>query len=257
MIVSGGRPITGWTARAGRVWSAAVPGVAGRQWYFRHLFVGGRRAVRARTPNADAQSPSWQLAGADLAADLSRYTLTLPPGLLAAWSNPTDIEVMVAGNWEINRLPVQSLDPAKRACRARPAACPGPRGDPPRPGRWCHLENAPELLDQPGEWYLDRPDRHAPLLAAPGEDMTEAGGDRPAAAAAGRGEGHRRAARANLHFRGLRFAAHQPAAADRRLHGHPGVPLHDRQGAGTAPGAACPPPSAGTMPSSAASRTAR
>ena len=154
VVISGGRPISGWKRGDGEVWTAPVPGVREGQWYFRHLFINGRRAVRARTPNEDAENPSWQLKGADLAADLSRYTLTLPPGLLGAWSNPSDIEIMVAGNWEINRLPVQSIDRQAGAVVLAPPHAQGHDAIRPGPGRWCHFESAPNCSINPanGTW---------------------------------------------------------------------------------------------------------
>ncbi len=33
------------------IWKVHIPDVAAGQWYFEQLFVNGRRAVRARTPN--------------------------------------------------------------------------------------------------------------------------------------------------------------------------------------------------------------
>jgi len=205
VVLSGGRPITPWQRGAGETWSAPAPGVQDGKWYFRHLFVNGRRAVRARTPNADAEHPDWQLKGADLAADLSRYTLTLAPGLLGAWSNPTDIEVMVTGNWEINRLPVRSIERDAGLVVLTPPHALGHDAIRPGPGRWCHFESAPEMLDQPGEWYLDRPTgtlRYWPLA---GEDMQTAEVIAPVAERLVEVKGLPDRPVRNLHFRGLRF----------------------------------------------------
>ena len=60
VILSGGRKISGWKHREGDIWTAAVPGVAEGKWYFRNLFVHGKRAIRAqhpiRMPNRTASS---------------------------------------------------------------------------------------------------------------------------------------------------------------------------------------------------------
>jgi hypothetical protein len=204
VTVSGGRPIVGWKKGEGAVWVAPVPGVKDG-WYFRHLFVNGRRAIRARTPNEDAKEPSWTLSGATLAADLSRYTLTLPKGLLGAWSNPTDIEVMVAGNWEINRLPVQSIDREAGVVVLAPPHAQGHEAIRPGPGRWCHFENAPELLDQPGEWCLDRPTATLRYWPLPGEDMSRAEVIAPALQRLVEVKGTAAHPVRNLHFRGICF----------------------------------------------------
>ena len=79
VVISGGRRISGWRRGEGSVWTARVPGVAQGQWYFRHLFVNGQRATRARTPNLGDANPHWQLTGATLSPDLASYTLTIAP----------------------------------------------------------------------------------------------------------------------------------------------------------------------------------
>ena len=205
VVVSGGRPITGWTRGEGELWTALVPGVEEGNWSFRHLFVNGRRAQRARTPDRDDENPCLQLTGADLAADLSRYTLTLPAGVLGTWSNPSDIEVMVAGNWAVNRLPVQSLDPASGVVVLAPPHALGHEAIRPGPGRWCFFENAPEMLDQPGEWYLDRRAGQLIYRPLPDEDMARVEVVAPMLERLVTVRGTPDRPVRNLHFRGIRF----------------------------------------------------
>ena len=205
VVISGGQSITGWKKGTGEIWTANVDVASGSMRAFRHLFVNGRRAVRARTPNQDAENPSWQLAAAELAADLSRYTLQLPPDLLGAWSNQTDIEVMVSGNWEINRLPVQSIDRATRVVVLAPPHVQGHESIRPGPDRWCHFENAPEMLDQPGEWYLDRSRGVLSYWPLGGEDMSAAEVIAPQLERLVQVQGAAEQPVRNLHFRGLRF----------------------------------------------------
>jgi hypothetical protein len=50
-VFSGGRAITGFRQAAGGLWQATLPDVRDGTWSFEQLFVNGRRAVRARTPN--------------------------------------------------------------------------------------------------------------------------------------------------------------------------------------------------------------
>ena len=87
VILSGGKKINGWKHGEGEIWMAAVPRVAEGKWYFRNLFVDGKRAVRARSPNLDAQPNCLQLKGAELTKDLTRFTLTVAPGVLGDWHN--------------------------------------------------------------------------------------------------------------------------------------------------------------------------
>ena len=50
-VFSGGRVITDFQPYKDGIWRAFVPDVASGKWYFEQLFVNGKRAVRARTPN--------------------------------------------------------------------------------------------------------------------------------------------------------------------------------------------------------------
>jgi len=156
VVVSGGRRIVGWRPGEGQRWTTVVPKAKQGKWCFRNLFVGGQRAVRARSPNRDAKPNCWQLKGVRWSDDRTRYALNLPHGCLGEWQDPRAAEVMVAGNWAINRKRVQSIDTKTDTAVLAPPHDHGPAYIFPRPGRWCYFENAPELLDQPGEWYLDR-----------------------------------------------------------------------------------------------------
>ncbi|MGA2258386.1 MAG: right-handed parallel beta-helix repeat-containing protein [Thermoguttaceae bacterium] len=205
VILSGGRKISGWKRGEGEIWTAAVPGVAEGKWYYRNLFVHGKRAIRARTPNQDAKPNSFQLKDAELSKDLSRFTLSVAPGVLGDWRNTADIEVMVAGNWEINRKQVESLDvPANRIVLAPPHQS-GPDYIFPAAGRWYHLENAREFLDQPGEWYLDRKTGTLSYWLRPGEDMARVEVVAPVLQQLLAVKGTPQKPVRNLHFKGLRF----------------------------------------------------
>ena len=82
------------------------------------------------------------------------------------------MEVMVAGNWAINRKRIESLHPKANRIVLAPPHQTGPDYILPSAGRWYYLENALELLDQPGEWYLDRKTGTLSYWPRPGEDMT-------------------------------------------------------------------------------------
>jgi hypothetical protein len=53
----GGRRIEGFQPAAGQVLSVHLPEVESGDWYFRQLFLDGRRQVRARYPNVDPDDP--------------------------------------------------------------------------------------------------------------------------------------------------------------------------------------------------------
>jgi len=205
-VLSGGRRVTGWRRGEGEVWTAPVPGVREGRLAFRQLWVNGRRAVRARTPNAEAQPPGLQLKGASLKQDLSEHTYTFPAGVLATWGNLTDVEAVVFGNWEITRKRFAAVDLATGVARMA-----GPHARPheamaPAAGRWGYLENAREFLDQPGEWYLDRGTGLLSYWPRPDEDMTAAEVIAPALTRLVEVRGSAERPVRNLHFRGLEIA---------------------------------------------------
>ena len=204
VIVSGGEPVKGWK-RNGNVWVAEIPGVKSGDRYFRQIYVNGRRAVRARTPNLDGEPSRWQMTGASLADDMSRYTLTLEPGLLKSWSNIEDAEVMFSGNWAINRKRLQAVKPDEGLVVMAPPHRSGLPWNAPRKGRWCYFENAPEMLDSPSEWYLDRDTGELRYWPREGENMQTANVIAPRLPRLVRIQGIRDNPVRNLHFRGIAF----------------------------------------------------
>ena len=204
VVISGGRAITGWKAGADGVYSAKVPGVK-EGWTFRHLYINGRRAQRARTPNKDADNPCLTLTSAELSEDLKRYTLGLDPALLGQWQNAQDMEIMVAGNWAINRLPIESIDASAGVVVLKPPHAVGHDAIRPRSGRWCCFENSLDLLDAPGEWYLDRRTGVLSYRPLAGEDMKTAEVIAPVLGRLVEVKGTSGNPIRNLHFRGLSF----------------------------------------------------
>lgn len=153
VVLSGGRRIAGWTDEGGGAWRAAV----GRDVDFRQLWTGGRRAVRARTPNAG----QMLRLGAEKQAD----GFDLPESLVAGVTlRPAEVEMSVLIAWMHKRLRIARLAPAESAGQVRAVIEPGewdgitkqPQGDRVYLNRSYWLENAPEFLDAPGEFYLDR-----------------------------------------------------------------------------------------------------
>ncbi len=188
-VFTGGRAIEGFRKGDGELWVAHVPEVARGEWYFEQLWVNGRRAVRARTPNVvrcgETCVPRYHYIAGPVGygvdpltgqqADLQRRAFAADPKDIAPLLNLSpeqlaDVNVVVYYAWESARL--------------RPAAV---EADPARvvttgPGTWkfqwlgrerYHLENFREALDEPGEWFLDR-DGTLTYWPLPDEDMTKA-----------------------------------------------------------------------------------
>lgn len=172
-VLSGGRVVAGWKKGSGDVWTVELPEVRAGKWYFRQLFVDQRRACRARSPNdgflrveglVDAKPGARWNEGVD------RFRFR--PGDLQAWSSLQDVEVVVWHSWNTSRVRVASVDREKSVVRFtgptvfRPLAW--------DPAQRYQVENARELLDSPGEWYLDRSSGVLSYWPLSGEDMTKA-----------------------------------------------------------------------------------
>jgi parallel beta-helix repeat protein len=56
-ILCGGAKISGWKPYRGSIRSVSLPEVQAGKWYFRSLFAGGARQIRARYPNFDPSDP--------------------------------------------------------------------------------------------------------------------------------------------------------------------------------------------------------
>ncbi|MCS6918546.1 MAG: right-handed parallel beta-helix repeat-containing protein [Fimbriimonadales bacterium] len=166
VILSGGQPIRAWQTgewNGKPVWIADLPAVREGALYFRQLFVNGARATRARHPNTGYlpieslpdSAPSW---------NQGHTRLVYRAGDLPALKNPTEGEVMAFCLWIENRLPLQSQDAEQRilnfAFRSTFAL---------NAGDWFYLENLPEALDAPGEWYLSRAEGKLYYLPREGE----------------------------------------------------------------------------------------
>ncbi|HKI32132.1 MAG TPA: right-handed parallel beta-helix repeat-containing protein [Gemmataceae bacterium] len=157
-VVSGGRRIGGWkeVSVAGRkLWAADVPDVKDGRWYFHELWVNGRRRTRARHPN----DGFLKIAGVPDAPrgtpfDKGQDRFQFAAGDLKRWDNLADVDVVVLHYWVVSRRAVEGLDEKGRmvtlAGKSHLSFLDGSE-----PARY-YVENALELLDAPGEWYLDR-----------------------------------------------------------------------------------------------------
>jgi hypothetical protein len=177
-VFSGGMPIAGWTKdAAGPAWTAAVPDVRNGKAYFRSLFVDGRRAVPARSPNEgqvhEMAGPLEPLKNREAARrdPKTRLGFRFEGEHLKRWADMDDAVLVVYHAWTTSRSGIESVDPAKHEVRVR-----NPSGWP--FGWWgkerFYVENVREALDAPGEFYLDRKTGRLSYCPRPGEDMAKA-----------------------------------------------------------------------------------
>jgi parallel beta-helix repeat protein len=159
-VISGGRVISGWTKSNGDVWKASAPGP-----YFRQLFIDGRRATRARTPNYgyfridgdSSQATPFELhyRGNDIKKE---------------WADQGDVEVVAYLAWSDMRMPIVKVDEGTHLATLGSDPNKSNREEDAR----YFIENAPDALDMPGEWYLDRKAQTVSYIPVAGEDMRRA-----------------------------------------------------------------------------------
>jgi hypothetical protein len=148
-VLSGGRRINGWTPLEGRpgLWQAKIPALPDGEWRFRQLFVNGQRRQRARTPNNDffrIQGPSPQ--------DKPVKLKFKPGDIKKAWADDGDVEVIALLAWADIRMQIRAVDETN--CVATLSGNPRPSNK--ESNARYYVENAPDALDTPGEWHLDR-----------------------------------------------------------------------------------------------------
>ncbi|MFJ1885507.1 right-handed parallel beta-helix repeat-containing protein [Streptomyces sp. NPDC088137] len=171
-VLSGGRDITGWRQNADGTWTAGVPaGVTPRQ-----LFVDGRRAAPAR--------------GEACAASTCDATKTGMTGAVATgiakWQRPTDAEAVIRVRWRNYHCRITAVNgdvmTFAQPCWTNSASGTDRTGpawdsttvDSTRYSGVAFFENAPELLDQPGEFVWKSKDRTVTYLPRKGENMRRA-----------------------------------------------------------------------------------
>ena len=161
-IFSGGRRITGWRVTPGKPgwWETEIPAVRQGKFNFRSLFVNGRRAQRARTPNEgflriDGDSPQQHPAA-----------LHFHPGdIQPQWAAAGDVEVVALLAWSDFRMFIRGIDETQHIATLST----NPHSSNREKDARYYIENAADALDAPGEWYLDRPTGMLRYIARNGE----------------------------------------------------------------------------------------
>ncbi|MDP6635544.1 MAG: right-handed parallel beta-helix repeat-containing protein [Phycisphaerae bacterium] len=167
-VFSGGRRITGFKRGPNGVWRVTIPQAAAGKWRFDQLFVDGKRATRAKTPNdswmsfLDVKEETLKNSKSNnrkSKAPTHRQTVKLrnediKPLLTLKQNQLRDVNLMVFHKWDNTRRFIGSIDAASGSI-----VTDGKRMKPWnkwRKGTRFHLENYLGALDAPGEWFLSR-----------------------------------------------------------------------------------------------------
>ncbi len=173
-VFSGGHALTGFRQN-GNLWETMIPDVQAGHWYFRQLFVNGQRRQRARGPNEGYYRIAALLPGPRDAQgkEIARDGFKFRPGDLQPWADLSDVNLVLMHSWETSIHPLKSVDTVSNIVRFA-----APLKEWWSIGYWeaaqrYYVENARELLDQPGEWYLDRQTGVLSYWPLPGERLGE------------------------------------------------------------------------------------
>lgn len=187
-VLSGGVAIKGWrksTAKIpglpatakGKIWEADAPKVGGRTLEFRQLWVNGQKALRARDQNGDSMSRilSW---------NKKEQTCWIPKPKVGDLSNAAGLEFFIHQWWAIAILRVSKYELSGDSVRLffhQPES--RIQSEHPWPAPWISketgnsaflLSNAIQLLDSPGEWFLDPDKQKLYYWPKEGENLNDA-----------------------------------------------------------------------------------
>ena len=175
-LITGGQPIKGWKVfdAAHNIYSASAGATA-----FRQLYVNGVKAVRARSPNLGANgAPNFdRLSGWDKNA----HNVQVPSSVVGDWQHLDKVEMHINLAWGDTTMRIASITDSGGTAyvkfqtdeddivfvRPYPSMAVAGWGQ----GRAYFFENAFELIDQPGEWYLDETTNTVYYLPRSGEDL--------------------------------------------------------------------------------------
>jgi parallel beta-helix repeat protein len=161
-VLSGGVGLTGWKQAGPRLWRAEVPPAGGTNGEFRSLFINGRRATRARTPN---EGELWNMDGARFNDKPFQFRFRAGD-LKPAWVEPGDVEVVAFEKWTDIRQFIREVNTISNTVTLSGSSSEHTR----EAGARYFVENAPDAIDVPGEWRLDRKTGLVTAMFREGED---------------------------------------------------------------------------------------
>jgi hypothetical protein len=176
--LSGGQPLKTWkavTVAGKRLWLTEVDSVRSGQWFFRQLWVNGQPRPRSRHPKRG----TFQVAtvpdatpAIDWRQGQKRFGYN--KGDLSNWPTATHAEIVMMSYWTTARMPIQEIDAGKQlvTCTRESVMRLEPEGSTSQGAATYYVENALEILDTPGEWYLNPTSGQLYYMPLPNESIT-------------------------------------------------------------------------------------
>ena len=179
-VLSGGRRITGFRKDKlnGRtVWVASLPAVKRGTWNFRQLWVNGERRARTRLPREGFFTAGGLVPGDENDAtptNRGQRRFLYREGDLRNWRNLRDVELIFYAFWIDSHAWIKDIDEDKRLVNLDRVTRTDLRGEWDEDAARYVVENVFEALEEPGQWYLDRPAGKLYYLPMPGERIDTA-----------------------------------------------------------------------------------
>jgi len=177
VVISGGRPITGFKeveVNGRKMIAAYLPEVKDGKWYFTQLFVNNRRRPRARLPRGGYFRTAGLLEDEPntmKGQDAFKYS----EGDLKPWRNLDDVDIVALTFWVESRMGIKALDESAHTVHlTSPSIFRLLDDHDTTKGARYWVENVPEALDRPGQWYLDRREGMLYYYPYAGEDWKRA-----------------------------------------------------------------------------------
>jgi len=185
VVISGGKELPPFVPGKDGRWTLQIP--AGAE-SFEQLWVGDRRATRARTSNLGSRfmrsvESETPIPGGTPTPGFTEQTIRVDPKELAAFSEVKSSEAQEAlvtffHKWDTTRSRVESADIASGTLKVRGPAQKANTAFDHHTG--MVIENLLSLLDEPGEWFLSR-SGELTYLPRPGESIAGTRGIFPVA----------------------------------------------------------------------------
>jgi hypothetical protein len=175
-VFMAGKPITGWI-KDGSMWKATLPD---KTWKFEQLWINGRRATLARSPNKGFHHITEAVGAGvfpDLKENMNFHAFSIPAEQFEVLkgiprAERDDVLLTVTHAWAVGQCRIKALNDEALAVQIKGRArYPFVEFE---PDQRFWMENCRVALDAPGEWFLDKAKGEVLYLPLPGEDMTKA-----------------------------------------------------------------------------------